>query len=132
MKRITLLLALSAIFAACQPSADTAEGTARRFVDEHYVRMNLEAAKSYSTGLATHKVEEEQALINGQVIDESTRKPQVHYKLLETKPEGEDRISFVFEGSIRVEDAGTFTQKWLVTARKDSAAWKVSNYQEFD
>lgn len=131
MRRI-VLLALLASLAACRPSADTPQGTARRFVDEHYVRIDLAAAKQYCTGLAAHKVENEQDLTRGQVIDASTRKPRVYYTLLDTKSEGDDRVSFVFEGSIRVEDAGTFKKKWLVTTKKTGAAWKVSNFQEFD
>ena len=97
-----LLLALS----ACQPSADTALGTAQRFLDEHYVRIDLQKAKTYTTGLASHKLAEEERLIEGQVIDESTRKPHVHYKLLETHPGDGGAVTFLFEGTIRVDDAG--------------------------
>jgi hypothetical protein len=38
----------------------------------------------------------------------------------------------VFEGTIKVEDAGTFTRKWIITTRRDGELWKVSNFEEFD
>ncbi len=123
-----LLLVLS----ACQPSADTALGTAQRFLDEHYVRIDLQKAKTYTTGLASHKLAEEERLIEGQVIDESTRKPHVHYKLLETHAGDGGAVTFLFEGTIRVDDAGSFNRQWLVTAKKEGGQWRVSNYQEYE
>ena len=116
--------------AACRPGPDTAQGTAERFVDAHYVNINLVDAKQFCVGPALGKVEEEQRLTLGQTIDESTRKPHVGYSLVEKREEGADRASFLFEGTIRVEDGGTFTRKWMVTTRKESDGWRVSNYDE--
>ena len=122
---------LSLLFVACRPDERTAQGIAERFVDEHYVRINLAGTKPLCVGLATKKLEEEERLIAGQVIDDSTRKPTVHYKLIEKKEEG-DRPSFVFEGRIQVDTDDTLVRKWIVTTRREGDAWKVSNFEEFD
>jgi len=120
-----------AALAACRADANSARGVADRFVDEHYVQINLEAAKQFCAGVARKKVEDEQRLIGDQRIDESTRKPSVHYKLIDQKADG-DHATFIYEGTIRVEDAGSFTRKWMVTTRQDGQEWKVSNFEEFD
>jgi hypothetical protein len=124
-----LLLAMT--LAACRSDPNSARGVAERFVDQHYVQINLAAAKPYCVGLALKKVEDEQRLTQGQTIDESTRKPSVHYRLIDKK-EDADQASFVFEGTIHVEDAGKFTRKWLITTRREGGVWKVSNFEEFD
>lgn len=125
--------AVVAILTGCQPSADTAQGTAERFLDAHYVRMNLADAKEYCIGVARSKVEEMQHLVGDQMIDDSTRKPHVSYELQETREEGEGRVAFVFEGKIRVDGADEFTRHWLVSTRQESdGAWRVSNFQEFE
>lgn len=121
------------VFAGCHAGADTAQGTAERFLDAHYVRMDLAAAKEYCVGVARSKVEEMQHLVGDQMIDDTTRKPHVSYDLQEKRDEGEDRVSFLFEGKIRVEGADDFTRHWLVNTRKEpDGAWRVSNFQEFE
>ena len=117
--------------AACQSDARSPRGVAERFVDQHYVHINLEAAKPFCAGLALQKLRDEQRLTEGQAIDESTRKPAVHYRLIETKDDAE-HPTFVFEGTIDVDDAGQFKRKWMITTRRDGDAWKVSNFEEFD
>src|SRR4051812_5877947 len=76
-----LLVALTV--AGCRPDPRTARGTAESFLDAHYVRIDLPSALPFTTGLARHKVESEIELVQGQAIDATTRKPSVHYKLLE-------------------------------------------------
>ncbi len=135
MPRVTCFAACVGVLmttgAACRSDDTTSLGVAERFVDQHYVEINLEAAKPFCVGLALKKLQEEQRLTRGQTIDESTRKPTVHYRLVDKKDDPE-QPSFVFEGTIRVEDAGQFVRKWLVTTRRDGAVWKVSNFEEFD
>ncbi len=116
---------------ACRADEKSSLGVAERFVDQHYVQIDLEAAKPFCTGVALKKIEEEQRLTQGQVIDESTRKPTIRYRLVQ-KTDDADQGSFVFEGTIQVADAGQFVRKWLVTTRRDGNTWKVSNFQEFD
>ncbi|MGH7830276.1 MAG: hypothetical protein ACREP8_08860 [Candidatus Binatia bacterium] len=125
-------LSLSAlVLHACGRDLGTAQGVAEEFVDQHYVRIDLAKAKEYSVGLALQKVDEEICLTSGQAIDASTRKPRVHYRLLEKK-EGAARASFLYEATIQVDDAPRFTRRLLIAARKENELWRVSNFTEYD
>ena len=127
-----LALAAALLASACRPDGSTARGTAERFLDAHYVRIDLPAALEFTTGVARHKVESELALVKGQPIDETTRKPSVYYTLLEERPESEHAVSYVYRGTITVEDADRFDRRWLLTVRLEEGGWHVTNYQEID
>jgi len=130
--RIALWLCSSAsLLAACGRDLNTAQGVAEEFMDQHYVHIDLEKAKEYTAGLALQKINEEIRLTRGQAIDASTRKPRVHYRLLEKK-EGRERVSFIYEATIQAEDTPDFTRRLLITARKDGKEWRVSNFTEYD
>jgi len=130
--RVILFLCLSAFaLGACRRDLQTAQGVAEEFIDQHYVNIDLQKAKEYSAGLALEKINEEIRLTSGQAIDASTRKPRIHYRLLEKK-EGDHRASFIYEGTIRAEDAPEFTRRWLIVARKEGNQWRVSNFTESD
>ena len=126
-----ILYLSAALLAGCGRDLNTARGVVEEFVDQHYVHISLQQAKKYTTGLALQKLNEEIRLTEGQVIDASTRKPRVHYRLLEKK-EGEKRASFLYEGTIRVEDAPELKRVWLIMVRKEGDSWRVSNFTEFD
>ncbi len=100
-------------------------------MDRHYVEINLPKAKEYAVGLALDKIDEEIRLTSGQAIDASTRKPKVHYHLLE-KQEGAGRVSFMYQATIQAEDAPEFNRRWLVVARREGDGWRVSNFTESD
>jgi len=127
-----LAFALLLLLPACQSDPHSARGVAERFLDAHYVEINLQAAKPYCTGLALSRLEDEIRLTDGQPIDESTRKPLVHYRLVEEKPRGEKSVSFLYETTISVNGAGEFTKKILLTMRQSEQGWRVVNYSEFD
>ncbi len=130
--RIAFSLCLLAVLVgACRRDLRSAQGVVEEFVDQHYVNINLQKAKEYSVGLALEKINEEIRLTSGQAIDASTRKPRIHYRLLEKK-EGERRASFLYEGTIRAEDAPEFTRRWLIVARKEGDQWQVSNFTEYE
>lgn len=130
--RLFFFLCLFAVgFSACSRDLGTAQGVVEEFVDQHYVHIDLKKAREYTVGLALHKINEEIRLTAGYEIDASTRKPNINYKLLEKK-EGERRASFLYEGTIRAEDAPEFTKRWLVVARKEGDRWRVSNFTEYD
>jgi hypothetical protein len=116
---------------ACGRDLSTAQGVAEEFVDHHYVAIDLPKAKSLTVSVALNKVNEEIRLTAGQKIDASTQKPRVHYTLLDKK-EGEQRSTFLYEGTIRSDDGTSFTRKWLITARKEGTQWRVSNFTESD
>ncbi len=124
------LCALIFTLGACNRDLQTAQGVVEEFVDQHYVYIDLETAKQYCVGLALHKINEEIRLTAGQVIDASTRKPKIYYRLLERKEE-ERQASFLFEGTIRAQDAPEFTRRWLIIARKEGGQWRVSNFTEY-
>ena len=130
--RLLGLIALVAGAAACRPDPSTARGAAEGFLDAHYVHIDLASALPFTSGLARQKVESEIALVRGVEIDESTRKPTVHYTLLEERPDGGDAVSFVYRGRILVDGADSFERRWLVTVRHEPEGWRVTNYQEFE
>ena len=133
--RIVALMCVCAglLDAGCRSSTDSAQGIAERFIDEHYVRMNLRAAREYTVGLAQRKVDEETRLVGDHVIDASTRQPRVTYRLKEQPREDANGVSFLFEGTVSVDGADAFTRQWLVTTRREAdGTWKVSNFSEFE
>ncbi len=128
----SLVLGLALLAPSCRPDATTSRGTAELFLDAHYVRIDLPAALEFTAGVARHKVEEEIGLVRGQTIDDSTRKPTVRYRLLEEHPGGEEAVNYLYHGTILVEDADRIERRWLVTVRRESGGWRVTNYQELD
>jgi len=124
------LCALIFTLGACDRNLQTAKGVVEEFVDQHYIYIDLKVAKQYCVGLALHKINEEIRLTAGHVIDASTRKPKIYYRLLERKEE-EQRASFLYEGTIRAQDAPEFTRRWLIIARKEGGQWRVSNFTEY-
>ena len=125
------LLVWSLLLNGCGRDLGTAQGVAEEFVDQHYVNVDLQKAKTYAVSLALDKINEEIRLTTGQRIDASTQKPKINYRLLEKK-DGERRASFLYEGTIQSDDGSSFTRKWLITTRKDSDQWRVSNFTESD
>ena len=133
-KPTALLCALSfsiVLTGACSRDLNTAQGVAEEFVDQHYVAIDLPKAKALAVSVALSKVNEEIRLTAGQKIDISTHKPRVHYTLLEKK-EGDQRATFLYEGTIQSDDNTSFTRQWLITARKEGNQWRVSNFTESD
>jgi hypothetical protein len=118
--------------AACRPDPSTPRGTAERFLDAHYVHIDLQSALPFTSGVARRKVESEIELVRGVEIDDTTRKPSVHYSLLEERPDGAQAVSYVYRGRIAVDGADTFERRWLVTVRQEPEGWRVTNYQEFE
>ena len=124
-------LVCSLLFHGCGRDLGTAQGVANEFVDQHYVNIDLQKAKTYTTSLALDKINEEIRLTAGQKIDASTNKPRINYRLLEKK-EGARRASFLYEGTITSDDGSSFTRQWLIATRKDADQWRVSNFTESD
>jgi hypothetical protein len=130
--RIVVAASLAIVVATtqgCRPDPSTARGTAERFLDAHYVAIDLAEALPYTSGLAKKKVEDEMALVRGVEIDETTRKPVVHYTLLEEHPD-DDGTKFLYRGDIAIEGADRLERQWLVTVRREGTEWRVTNYQE--
>ena len=129
--RALLIIGVLAL-GACHGGTGSARGAAEAFLDEHYVHIDLEAAKQYCVGVARSKVEDEQQLVGDQQIDAETRRPHVSYALAEQHDESADQAELVYNATLRFDDGDTTALRWLVTARRgDDGRWKVSNYQEF-
>jgi hypothetical protein len=133
--RIRAMIAALIIVAMLSASACTPENSPRgvvdRFIAAHYIAINLKASEPYCVGLALDKLHQEEKLTEGQTIDESTRKPVIHYKL-KAERDGPDHITYLFRATIDVPDGGSFEKNWMITARKQGDAWKVSNFSEYD
>ena len=128
-----ILIALLLAVAGCRGSGNSPRAAAERFLDDHYVHINLEAAKRHTVGVARTKVEEEQRLVEGQEIDASTRRPRVGYSFVEERDKTDDRVALLYDATVHIDDGGTVNVRWLVTVRRETdGVWKVSNYQEFE
>jgi hypothetical protein len=128
--RWLVLVAVTLSFLGCKP-ANTPRAVVDRFIEAHYVAINLKSSERWCTGLALDKLHKEEALTLGQAIDDETRKPVIHYKL-KGQRDGQDRVMYLFLATIDVPDGGSFEKKWMITARKEGEIWKVSNYSEYD
>lgn len=129
---IACLTLCSTLLIACSPDSDSARGVAERFLDEHYVRMDLAAAIEHCTGLARHKVEDEMRLVGDQEIDATTQRPNVTYELQEERPDGDERTTFLYRGKVKLSGGDSFAMRWLVSVRRERGAWKVSNFKEME
>ena len=129
MQSLVLLL-LMTVIASCTPP-NSARGVVDRFIEARYILIDHNQMQALCTGLALDKIHEEMKLTEGQSIDQSTRKPVVHYTLEKTRGEG-DKMTFLFKARIDVPEGGTFKKFWMITAKKDGEVWKVSNYSEYD
>ncbi|HWP64968.1 MAG TPA: hypothetical protein VNO26_03530 [Candidatus Limnocylindria bacterium] len=118
------------LLTACRPDPASPRGAAERFLDAHYVAIDLAAALPLTTGLARAKVERERALVGGEAIDETTRKPRVWYRLLEERPIDDDGVQLLYRGTLEPEGLERFERRWLVTVRRDAPGWIVSNFEE--
>ncbi len=127
---VLVLFFLSLIVGGCT-SGNSARGVVDRFIEARYITIDHQAMEALCTGLALDKIHEEMKLTEGQAIDQSTRKPVVHYSLVQTRGEG-DRVTFLFKARIDVPEGGSFKKFWMIAAKKDGGVWKISNYSEYD
>lgn len=127
---LTFALVAAAASAGCRADPSTARGTAERFLDAHYVEIDLPTALPYTSGVARRKVEEEIALVKGVQIDDTTLKPIVRYALAEERPDGDGGTKFLYKARILVDGGEGFDRRWLVTVRHEPDGFRVTNYQE--
>jgi hypothetical protein len=127
-----LLTCVTLALGACQSDPHSPQGVAEKFLDTHYVNIDLPAARAYCTGLALSRVEEEIRLTVGQPIDESTRKPQVYYRFVEERARGDRSTSLLYDATFTMDSAEHFNKKILLTLRRGEQGWRVANYSEFD
>jgi hypothetical protein len=114
----------------CGPDPSSARGMAERFLDAHYVRIDLQASSRLTSGVARQKVEGEIALTRGVEIDADTRQPKIHYRLDDERDDGDGAMRFVYRLTIVPEDADRFQRQVLLTVRRTGEGWTVGNYEE--
>ena len=130
LHRVVSLFIVSLMMGACT-QGNSARGVVDRFIEARYITIDQVQMQALCTGLALDKINDEMKLTQGQAIDQSTRKPVVHYSLQQTRGEG-DRMTFLFKARIDVPEGGSFRKFWMISAKKDGEVWKVSNYSEYD
>ena len=128
-KILSLGLAICVMGMACSRAEDP-ESIARSFVEHYYVHPDLSKAKTLTYGLARHKIEEEQRLV--QTVDEGDSRVNrdVSYSLLQTKEIG-DRTFFVYNIDIAVDPLVIKKQATIATGRVEEG-WRVTNFNESD
>jgi len=125
---IAALVAATSV--ACRSDPATPRGTAERFLDAHYVEIDLPAALPWTSGVARQKVEREIELVKGVEIDEATMKPIVRYAFLEERADPDGGTKLLYRGKIAVAGEDGFERRWLVTVRREPEGLRVTNYQE--
>ena len=124
-----ICLASLAWLAGCQPSQSTAAGTARAFIDAHYVRIDLAESKQFCSGLALSKVEKEIELTADVAIEADTLRPRITYGLSEEQASN-DRVTYAVKLKIRPPGMDPFERSATVSVRRGEAGWSVSNYND--
>jgi len=126
---LPVAVVVAAVPAGCGGSG--ARTTAERFLDAHYVRIDLAAARDVCSGLAREKLDRELALTANVNIEADTRKPRINYRLEDAR-ETEDRGQFAYLLRIRAPGAEPFERLIMVTVKKEDDGWSVTNYTEGD
>jgi len=125
------LLGAAAFFPSCGKASD-AEATASRFIDHYYVKVDLMRAKQLTDGLATRKIEQEEALLQGSSGGRAgTERRDVTYRLLEKREDGE-HLFFVYDLNITGHGVPTLKKRSLLSAGKRDGAWRITNFRDFD
>lgn len=133
MPRRDFPILLCAAFAAACSHGDPGRSAAERFLDAYYVEIDLPRARDEAVGLARAKVDEQLALLAGQVAPDAASRPAVHYRFLEQQGDTQrDRRGYLFELQISLDRGDQVTRRALVTVREDSGSWHAANFQEMD
>lgn len=125
------IVATVVVASACTPAGESPRATAEAFLDAHYVRIDLEAARVLCAGLALDKLEKELALTRDAAIDAETRQPRVTYSIEESR-EGADRAQYAYALEIHPDGADVFRKLVVLTLRREAPGWRISNYTESD
>lgn len=124
------LLTAALSLPACGSTYDP-DQIASRFVHDYYVKVDLTHAKTLTDGLATSKIEQEQALLSGRDAGEGTRRRDVSSRLLEKRSEG-DRLFLMYELTIKGRGVPDLRKRAIVSLSRVGQRWRVTNFQDFD
>ncbi len=125
---------IAVLVVAVSPGCDgggTGRSVAERFLDAHYVRIDLDAAREMTSGLARSKLDNEISLTSEISIAGDTQAPRVNYRL-EAARETEERAQFGYVLTIRAPGLEPFDKLVTLTVRREDGEWSVTNYTESD
>lgn len=126
---VFLLLAVTVFLPACG-NTSAPDTIASSFLNQYYVNVDLSQAKKLTDGLATRKIEQEEALLEGVGRDREKRR-DASYRLLQKREEGE-RIAFLYEVMIKGRGVPTLKKRLLLSVAKVDGAWRITNFSDFD
>lgn len=124
-----LLLAVTVFFPACG-NTSASDTIASSFLNQYYVNVDLSQAKKLTDGLATRKIEQEEALLEGVGRGREKRR-DTSYRLLQKREEGE-RVAFLYELMIEGRGVPTLKKRLLLSVAKVDGAWRITNFSDFD
>lgn len=102
---------------------------AEEFIERQFVTIDQVRAKELAVGLAIAKLDEEIRLKGDQVIDDTTRKPNVSYELIESRAEPDgDVASLVYTLHVVPDGVEPFTSRLILTLRRGEQGWRIANY----
>jgi hypothetical protein len=127
----SLLPAALLAITACTGPSDSPRAAAEAFLDAHYVRIDLEAARPFCAGLALDKLEREIALTENNPEALAVERPHVTYRLEEARDVG-DRASYAYELAVHPTGTDAFQKLVVMSLRNEGSGWRVSNYSESD
>ena len=101
-------------------------------MDSYYVRTNLRKALEECDGYALGKVEKSLQLTEGQRIDDSTHRPKITYRLLESRMEGTE-ANYLYQVLIEPEKMVPIRKKTLLKMReREGGRWKVTQFSDYE
>ena len=131
-ERVAVFLLLTATLSlpACGNSSSP-DKIASSFLHHYYEAVDLLQAKKLTEGLASEKIEQEQALLQGRRAVEEARRRNVNSRLLEKRSEG-DRLSLAYELTIKGRGVPLMHKRAILLLRKVDGGWRVTNFRDFD
>ena len=129
--KLVLLAAVLAAVPACHAPSGTPRAAAEGFLDAHYVRIDLEAARPFCVGLALDKLEKEIALLKDNAEAAAIERPRVTYSLEQGK-DGEASAQYAYDLVVHPGGVDPFHKLIVVSLRSENGEWRVSNYSESD
>lgn len=127
---VFLLVAVTVLFSACN-NTSTPDAIASSFLNQYYINADLLQAKQFTDGLATRKIEQEQALLKGIGRGQGTKRRDASYRLLQRREEGE-HIVFLYELMIKGQGVPTLKKRLLLSVAQVDGVWRITNFSDFD
>lgn len=118
--------------AGCGGAKSVPERAAVDFMDHYYVQTNLKLALEDTDGFARQKVSGSLQLTEGQAVDESTRRPAISYRLVESRVDGPE-ADYLYELQIQPSGLEAIRKKTRLKVReREGGEWKVTQFSDYD